>query len=174
MLISQCQQKKKSSGRGWERDGDQQGVTHVNIRMYFGARKKRFQSNFWYSVSSGGPLDFFVFVFFFCSASIMPDISMSLSFLRNHIAGAVCGWPCPAGKIFGESRDQMAGGKWAKERKPVGGKLGARASLYLGQSLFFWCRRKKFRATGNSWGRGGWVWEVEGERGVGEGRCWWW
>lgn len=54
----------------------------VVLRMYLGARKNLFQSNFWYSVSSGGPCDFF----FFGAPSIMPDISMSLSRLRNHIA----------------------------------------------------------------------------------------
>ena len=59
--------------------------------MYFGARKKRFQLNFWYSVSSGGPAGVLVFFFFDSEGSIMPDISMSLSFLRNHIAGAASG-----------------------------------------------------------------------------------
>ena len=64
-----------------------QGDGGLGLRMYLGAKKNLFQSNRTYSVSSGGPLSLFFFCFC-CDGSIMPDISMSLSRLRNHMAAA--------------------------------------------------------------------------------------
>lgn len=158
-----CQQKYPS---------DQQGVTDVNIRMYFGARKKRFQSNFWYSVSSGGPFDFFAF--FFCSASIMPDISMSLSFLRNHIAGArYVDGPVQRESIFLASQGTKNGG-WEWSESQFGGRNGARGAGEFvsggSASSFLECvEERKSGQTGNSWGREGGVGVGgrRGERGVG-------
>lgn len=74
---------------GWESEMGrlQQDNGGLGLRMYLGAKKNLFQSNCTYSVSSGGPLSLFFFCFC-CDGSIMPDISMSLSRLRNHMAAA--------------------------------------------------------------------------------------